>query len=101
MVSPDIDLRLFLGGWASVFAVEEQGRDGVQRSIQVFDRQGMAVHKVYLTERSTISAWAPLIERFRAERQSAELDLEPLATREPVRPDTAIDARHCATAGPD
>ncbi|WP_028239852.1 hemin-degrading factor [Stutzerimonas azotifigens] len=92
VVSPDIDLRLFLGGWASVFAVEEQGRDGVQRSIQVFDRQGMAVHKVYLTERSTISAWAPLIERFRAERQSAELDLEPLATREPVRPDTAIDA---------
>ena len=76
VVSADIDLRLFLGGWASVFAVAEQTAKGTQRSIQVFDQQGVAVHKVYLTERSELGAWQPLVERFASE-QSAELQLLP------------------------
>ena len=60
VVSADIDLRLFLGGWASVFAIAEETAKGTQRSIQVFDQQGVAVHKVYLTERSELDAWQPL-----------------------------------------
>ncbi len=91
VVSPDIDLRLFLGGWASAFAVEQETAEGTQRSIQIFDRQGVAVHKVHLTECSTAEAWAPLIERFRSDPQNAELNLEPLVLREPPRPDAAID----------
>ncbi|TBU89447.1 hemin-degrading factor [Pseudomonas dryadis] len=91
VVSADIDLRLFLAGWASVFAVEEAGARGVQRSIQVFDAQGVAVHKVYLTEHSEVSAWARLVERFRAEPQSAELELQPLPVREAPRHDDLID----------
>lgn len=92
VVSADIDLRLFLGGWASVFAVAEETPRGTQRSIQVFDRQGVAVHKVFLTEDSEVAAWAPLVERFRAEQQSAELDLQPLAERPAPRADAEIDA---------
>jgi putative hemin transport protein len=88
VVSADIDLRLFLGGWASVFAVEEESG---QRSIQVFDRQGTAVHKVFLTERSELAAWAPLLERFRAGEQSAELDLQPAPPPAPTQPDERID----------
>ena len=42
VVSADIDLRLFLGGWASVFAVVEETAKGTRRSIQVFDQQGVA-----------------------------------------------------------
>lgn len=91
VVSADIDLRLFLGGWASVFAIEEQTSKGTQRSIQVFDRQGTAVHKVFLTEDSQLSAWAPLLERFRAEQQSTALDLQPLPPREPPQGDGLID----------
>lgn len=91
VVSADIDLRLFLGGWSSVFAVAEETARGTQRSIQIFDKQGVAVHKVFLTERSEVAAWAPLIERFRAEEQSAELDLQPLAAAEPVKADGEID----------
>ncbi|WP_443190343.1 hemin-degrading factor [Pseudomonas indica] len=91
VVSPDIDLRLFLGGWASVFAVEEDSGRGILRSIQVFDRQGVAVHKVYLTERSEVAAWAPLLERFRAEEQSAALDILPQPPREQPRPDAEVD----------
>lgn len=91
VVSPDIDLRLFLSGWNSVFAVEEPGARGTQRSIQVFDAQGVAVHKVYLTDQSDVQAWASLVERFRAEQQSAELDLKPLAAAEPAKDDAEID----------
>lgn len=91
VVSADIDLRLFLGGWSSVFAVAEETPRGTQRSIQIFDKQGVAVHKVFLTERSEVAAWAPLVERFRAEEQSTELDLQPLPAAEPVKPDAEID----------
>ncbi|MGE8500499.1 MAG: hemin-degrading factor [Pseudomonas sp.] len=91
VVSADIDLRLFLGGWASVFAIEEETGKGTQRSLQVFDRQGTAVHKVFLTDDSQLDAWAPLVERFRAEEQDSQLDLQPLATPEPARSDDQID----------
>lgn len=91
VVSPDIDLRLFLSGWASVFAVAEETARGMQRSLQVFDRQGVAVHKVYLTERSELAAWQPLIERFRAPQQSALLELRPRPQATPPRPDEAVD----------
>ena len=92
VVSADIDLRLFMSQWASVFAIAEQTERGLQRSIQVFDRQGTAVHKVYLTERSEEAAWAPLVERFRAEVQSAELDLQPLPEAKAPRADAEVDA---------
>ncbi len=91
VVSPDIDLRLFLGGWASVFAVAEETGKGTQRSIQVFDHQGMAVHKVFLTEDSDEAAWAPLIERFRADVQSAALELKPMPAPAVPKPDAEID----------
>lgn len=91
VVSADIDLRLFLGGWGSVFAIAEDTARGTQRSIQVFDRQGLAVHKVFLTESSELNAWAPLVERFRAEQQSAELDLQALAERSALRADVEVD----------
>jgi len=91
VVSADIDLRLFLGGWSSVFAIEEQTGKGVQRSIQMFDRQGVAVHKVFLTEDSHVEAWAPLLERFRMAQQSVELDLLPLPQAESAQPDALVN----------
>ncbi|WP_341304813.1 ChuX/HutX family heme-like substrate-binding protein [Pseudomonas sp. TMP25] len=91
VVSADIDLRLFLGGWASVFAIEEQAAKGTQRSIQVFDRQGTAVHKVFLTEDSQLNAWAPLLQRFRMAEQRTELELLPLPQVPPAQADTLVD----------
>jgi len=91
VLSADIDLRLFLGGWSSVFAIEEQTNRGTQRSIQVFDRQGVAVHKVFLTETSELQAWAPLLERFSHEQPDADLDVQPLPTRELEQADASID----------
>lgn len=91
VVSVDIDLRLFLGGWASVFAIEERTGKGKQRSIQVFDRQGTAVHKVFLTDDSPVAAWEALLERFADETQSSVLDLQPLPEAERTQADELID----------
>ncbi|TLX59113.1 hemin-degrading factor [Stutzerimonas nosocomialis] len=91
VVSPDIDLRLFLTGWSSAFAVNEQTPRGMQRSLQVFDHQGVAVHKVYLTEDSDQDAWAALTERFAEPDQGMTLDLQPHEPAAIARPDAAID----------
>ncbi|MCQ4317959.1 hemin-degrading factor [Stutzerimonas zhaodongensis] len=91
VVSPDIDLRLFLAGWASAFAINEQTPEGMQRSLQIFDHQGVAVHKVYLTENSDLDAWATLIERFATPLQNAALALRPRVPAPVVLADTEID----------
>lgn len=91
VVSADIDLRLFLGGWSSVFAIEEQTSRGTQRSIQIFDRQGTAVHKVFLTAASELSAWELLLERFRDEQQSPVLELQSAPPAPVAKADADID----------
>jgi putative hemin transport protein len=79
VVSPHVDLRMFLSGWRSAFAVEEESARGVQRSVQFFDAQGVAVHKVFLTENSDLAAWGELLERFHGAPQDSSLDLQPRA----------------------
>lgn len=63
-----LDLRLFLDQWDSVFALSETNKRGVRHSIQFFDHQGDALHKVYTTDETDLAAWQALIER----HQSAE-----------------------------
>lgn len=93
VVSDDIDLRLFLNGWASVFALEEEMSWGVQRSLQVFDRQGVAIHKVFLTSESHLNAWAALVTRFAQEVQVPELDLQPAPGAPVALADIAVDVK--------
>ena len=91
VVSADIDLRLFMAGWNSVFAVVEETVRGTQRSIQIFDHQGTAVHKVFLTPDSSLLAWESLMKRFSAADQTAALNLSPLPAAEPPLDDALID----------
>lgn len=74
-----IDLRLGSVQWGSAFAVVEPGRDGTSsRSLQFFDRQGQAVHKVYLDNDQHVADFEQLVARFRANDQAAPLLVEPL-----------------------
>ena len=43
-----IDLRLFLRAWHAAFAVEQVTSRGINPSIQVFNRAGDAVHKIFV-----------------------------------------------------
>lgn len=60
VLGPDIDLRVFFSDWSTTLAVNEAGR----RSIQFFDAAGTALHKVYLTDASDVSAYETLVAGF-------------------------------------
>lgn len=91
VVSPDIDLRMFLSGWHSVFAITEDTAMGTQRSIQVFDAEGVAAHKVFLTSTSDLSTWDSLLSYFRQSEQTYfKPEVETVQTLA-ERPDHLVD----------
>lgn len=94
VLNGSIDLRLFFAHWRSAFAVTEEVRSGRRRSLQVFDADGVAVHKIYLLEESDAAAFDALVARWRAEDQAPGLDRRPArGRRERASPeaDDAVD----------
>jgi len=59
-----LDLRIFTGQWRSAFFLREQGARGARQSIQIFDRHGDAVLKIYATHHTDMNAWQALVARF-------------------------------------
>lgn len=87
LLNDDIDLRLFCARWASAFAVT----NGERRSLQIFDRAGDAVHKIYLTPESDEAAFDAFVEAHRA-ADPAPLAVEPRKVPAADRPDDEVDA---------
>lgn len=87
----DIDLRIFYGRWAHAFAVSEEAQHGMQRSLQIYDAAGTAVHKVFLREASDLSAWMEFVERHAHADQSRGQQVEPQAARAVPPLDEAVD----------
>lgn len=77
VLGPDIDLRLFLNHWRHVFAVNEGEVDRRRLSIQVFDRSGQAIHKIYATDGTDRAAFERLIESLASDDQAAGLIVDP------------------------
>lgn len=87
-----IDLRVFYRQWVHGFAVQERLPDGsTQRSLQFFDLQGTAVHKVFLRDASDVFAYDDLVRRYAAPAGAAGIDVWPPDDPEPPRPDVDID----------
>ena len=84
-----IDLRIFLKHWAFGFAVRETSRGRTLQSLQFFDADGRAVHKVYLTERSRHEAWGGVVSRFAAAVQSPLLAIHAVEEPLPLQLDDA------------
>jgi putative hemin transport protein len=91
VLNHDVDLRLFMSHWRHGFVVTEEVASGVRTSLQFFDIDGTAVHKVYLTGKSDRAAFDTLQDRFSAEEQTADIEIAPLPVRPPNRPDSDID----------
>lgn len=86
----EIDLRLFLRGWAFGYMLDEETRSGPRRSLQFFDASGMAVHKVYATQGTDADAFARIVADF-ADDDAAPARFSPPAVRAADRPDAEID----------
>lgn len=91
VLDPEIDLRIFFRHWSCGYAVSEQGPRGERNSLQIFDRDGTAVHKIYMTEQSDMQAYAALVEKYTLENQQAELLIRPVEKRRFNKADSEID----------
>jgi putative hemin transport protein len=86
-VGEDIDLRIFLNHWKFAFGVVE----GDKKSLQFFGKDGLALHKIYLTKDSTEAAFDAIVEKFKAEEQNHTLELETVAPKAEEKADSEID----------
>jgi len=58
VLGPEIDLRLFFACWQDAFAVQERDR----QSLQFFDSEGIAVHKIYCTDQTDTASYLRLVQ---------------------------------------
>ncbi|AZA58034.1 hemin-degrading factor [Chryseobacterium shandongense] len=86
-VGEDIDLRIFLNHWKFAFAVVE----GDKKSLQFFGKDGLALHKIYLTKDSNEAAFDTIVEKFKADEQHSILEFEAVARKAEEKPDSEID----------
>lgn len=72
-----VDLRYFWNAWHCGFAVRHNTRHGVLTSLQFFDLYGTAVHKIYLTEQSSVAAYERLVQEYTHDDQSPRQYVRP------------------------
>lgn len=90
VVGHDIDLRIFPASWVFGFAVETEGRRGLQRSLQFFDGRGVAVHKIFLRDESDLAAYETLVNDLLLDDPSNRVALVEPRAPTPERPDEQI-----------
>ncbi|MEI9991975.1 MAG: ChuX/HutX family heme-like substrate-binding protein [Rhizomicrobium sp.] len=91
VLGEQIDLRIFPSRWHHTFAVIDETDDGPRRSLQIFDADGAAVHKIYQKPATDIAAFDRLIESWRAADQSPVLEIADVPASKGDRADTEID----------
>jgi putative hemin transport protein len=77
-----IETRVFFSAWYVAFAVTEEKTERVLKSIQIFDKAGEAITKIYLQEKSDENAYEKIIEDFRSPDQHPDLDVTAYAKEE-------------------
>jgi putative hemin transport protein len=87
VLGEDIDLRLFMFNWKHGFAVQENDRF----SLQFFDAAGVAIHKIYLTEKSTTVAYWDLVKKYRAVDQESLPSIQPWPALAAEMDDALVD----------
>lgn len=90
-VNDDIDLRIFFSNWHFAFAVTTESPRGTLKSFQFFDRDGTAVHKVFLTDDSDAAEYDRIVEKYRSDDQTALLAVQSKPATPPEKADSEID----------
>src|SRR3546814_17472767 len=91
VLNRDVDLRIFFSRWHFGFAVTETAHGAPRHSLQFFDRDGLAVHKIYLREESDAEAYEAVVAKHLHADQSPTIAVLPRAAAPADRPDEAID----------
>lgn len=75
VLDEQIDLRIFHKRWGFGFAVPVDNPRGTLYSLQFFDKEGTAVHKIYLKDESRFEQYKAIVEQFRAENQEPVIEI--------------------------
>lgn len=89
--NPDIDLRLFMDHWKYCFAATHQAHGLTRNSLQFFDKEGVAIHKIYLTNNSNHEAYNQLIATHRHPHQDKYIDCVAYSPTPASTPDDAVN----------
>jgi len=73
-----IETRVFFKAWHVAFAVHQEKNGRELTSLQVFDKAGEAITKIYLQKESNRDAYQTLVNDFKSEDQSPEQPLSGL-----------------------
>lgn len=76
VLDEQIDLRVFHKRWGSGFALPVDNPRGTLHSFQFFDKQGDAVHKIYVKDSSVLDRYREIVQTFRSEDQLPGLDVQ-------------------------
>jgi putative hemin transport protein len=87
----EIDLRLFYHAWEYGFAVREMTKDGLQRSLQFFDKAGVAIHKIHLRSQSNTTKFDELQHQFQSDDQAPGIQVTEPGKPAAELPDQEID----------
>jgi len=90
-VGEDIDLRIFLSAWDKNYAVNEISEHGTRKSLQFFGKDGLAIHKIYLTPESNEVAFDTLVEKYKSENQETTETTSEVTALPTEKPDSEID----------
>jgi putative hemin transport protein len=87
----EIDLRIFYHAWAHGFAVLEMTKSGLQRSLQFFDKAGVAIHKIHMKPQSCIAKYDALLQQFQSHDQTPGIQVTEPDKPAAELPDQDID----------
>lgn len=90
----EIDMRFHFANWKHAFAVVQPGRDGaISRSLQFFDAQGNAVHKVYVKSEAGVAVFDKIVADFKHPQQAGELKIVAAVPKAAELADSAVDVK--------
>jgi putative hemin transport protein len=90
----EIDMRFHFANWKHAFAVVQPGRDGtISRSLQFFDAQGNAAHKVYVKSEAGVAVFDKIVADFKHPQQTGELKIVAAAPKAAELADSAVDVK--------
>ncbi|MGP3591880.1 ChuX/HutX family heme-like substrate-binding protein [Vagococcus sp. WN89Y] len=64
-----LDLRIFFKHWNHIYYIKQYKDKKIQRSFQIFDFYGQAIHKIFITENSSESGLSVLLKRYASTQQ--------------------------------
>ena len=94
VLNHDIDLRLFMSHWHFGFAVSETVASGKRHSLQFFDINGEAVHKIYIPKGDSLRAYKAIVSKFRSAQQTEEISIHKLPNVKKDIPDGNLDTEN-------